>query len=68
MAKSARAVVDFNLADLKASGRRQYRNKSVEFAVKLNVLDDLTAIELEPTVMVVEAAAGELADHGIEDA
>jgi hypothetical protein len=53
MAKSARAVVDFNLADLKASGRRQYRDKPVEFAVKLNVFDDLTPIELEPAVMVV---------------
>ena len=63
-----RPVADLDLADAEAPGMRQDRNETVQLAIDADLPQHLAAVELEPAIVVVQAAAGQAADHPVEDA
>ena len=60
-------MMDLDLADAKAAGMSQHRHEPVQLAVDVHLANHLGAVELEPAVVVVEPAAGQAADHPVED-
>ena len=64
----AAAMANLDLADPEAPGVRQHRNEPVQLTVDADLTQHLAAIELETAIVVVQAAAGQAADHPVEDA
>src|SRR5207247_981093 len=67
IAELARAMVDGDLADLEAARGREDRYEAVQFAVEADFAEDLGPVALHAAVVVVQADAGEPADHAVED-
>ena len=61
-------MANLDLADPEAPGMRQHRDEPVQLAIDADLTQHLAAVELEPAVMIVQAAAGQTADHPVEDA
>ena len=61
-------MANLDLGDPKAAGVRQDRDEPVQLAVDADLAQHLAAVELEPAIVIVEAAAAHAADHPVEDA
>ena len=60
-------MADLDLGDAKPSRVRQDRDETVQLAVDADLAQHLAAVKLEPAIVVVQAAAGQRADHPVED-
>ena len=56
-------MVDLDLADAEAAGRRQHRDEAVQLAVEPDFAEHLGAVALHAAVVVVQLDAGQPADH-----
>ena len=55
------------LADTEAFGMGQHRGEPVQFTIKADAAHDISAIDLESAVEVVQRHAGDRADRGVEE-
>src|SRR5262249_39663209 len=61
------AVMHGDLGHLEAAPRREHRDEAVKLAVQADLLHDLSPVDLEAGVEIVEPHAGEPARHPVEE-
>src|SRR5262249_6498754 len=61
-------VANHDLADAEPARMRQHRDETVQLAVDADLVEHLAAVDPEAAAVVVPAAAGQRADHRVEDA
>ena len=57
---------NLDLGDLEAARVSQNRNEPVQLTIDANLPHDLTFVELEAAVVIMQATAGRAADHPVE--
>ena len=65
---ATRMMPDGKLADPEAFGMSQHRGEPMQLTIQPDGANDVSAIDLEPAIEIVQWHTGDRADGGIEDA